>query len=60
MKAAPERCWLQSSTPTPAAAPPALAQPAATVVHARLVSTPPPAPSTPPPAFSPLAVILRI
>ena len=60
MKAAPEQCWLQSNTPTPAATPPTLVQPAIFVVAARPVSAIPNAPLTPIPAFSPLAVVLRI
>jgi hypothetical protein len=61
MGAAPDECWVRSSTPTPTAPPPpALAAPAAVVAQAR------PAPDTAaadqprPIAFSPLAIVLRI
>jgi hypothetical protein len=61
MAAAPQECWVQSTTPTPTGPPsPALAAPAVVVAQAR------PAPDTAaadqprPIAFSPLAIVLRI
>jgi len=60
LTAAPEQCAVRSSTPTPAATPLSLAQPAAMVIRARLEGAALAGPVTPLRAFSPLAVVLRI